>query len=77
MLLYTHGLKGHVVSLLYLHPPLLERVLRTDPHGNLIQNQDVAGLPKGVGVFCGSGWMEGLGFNLCVGPADSLSPSIS
>ena len=28
-------------------------------------------------MFCGSGQMEGLGFNLCVAPAGSLSPSIS
>ena len=52
-------------------------LLRTDPHGNPIWNQDVAGLPKGMGAFCGSIQMEGLGFNLYVAPADSLSPSIS
>ena len=28
-------------------------------------------------MFCGSGWMEGLGFNLCVAPTDSLGPPIS
>ena len=52
-------------------------MLRTDPHGNLIWNRDVAGLPKGVGAFHGSGRMEGLGFNLYVMPTDSLGPSIS
>ena len=34
-------------------------------------------LPKGVRAFHGSSWMEGLGFNLCVAPTDSLGPSIS
>ena len=33
--------------------------------------------PKGMGAFCGSSQMEGLGFNLCVVPTDSLCPSIS
>ena len=28
-------------------------------------------------LHCVSGWMEGLGFNLCVVPADRLGPSIS
>ena len=52
-------------------------MLRTDPPGNPIQNWDVAGPLKGMGAFHGSGWMEGLCFNLYVVPTDSLSPSIS
>ena len=54
-----------------------EQLLRADPHGNPIWNWDIAGLPRGMGAFCGSAQMEGLGLNLYVVPADSLGPSIS
>ena len=34
-------------------------------------------LGEGIQTFCDSSWAEGLGFNLYVAPAGSLSPSIS
>ena len=42
-----------------------------------MQNRDVAGAPEGMQMFCDSSRAEGLGFNLCVAPTDSLGPSIS
>ena len=42
-----------------------------------MRNWDVAGAPKGDVTFHDFSRAEGLGFNLCVVPADSLSPSIS
>ena len=51
-------------------------LLRTGPHGIPIQNQDVAGTSKENATFCDSSQVEGLGFNLCVASADSLSHSI-
>ena len=53
-------------------------LLRTSLHRNPMQNWDIANVSEGCEkLFCGSGWMEGLGFNLCVAPTDSLCPSIS
>ena len=52
-------------------------VLRTDPHRNPMQNLGCSWYFRGDSMPHGSGQVEGLGFNLCVAPAGSLSPPIS
>ena len=49
---------------------------RTDPHRNLMWNWDIACAPEGMRMFPDSGQVEGLAFNLCVAPTDSLGPSV-